>query len=312
MKPDNIELRHLRYFVAVVECRSFRAAALRLHVSQPPLTRQVRQLEQALGVTLLLRKARGVEPTAAGAAFFAEAKNIIALAGQAAAQAHLTALGQLGRLDVGVFGSAILDIIPRIIQQFRALHPKVEIVLHNLDRVGQIRGLRERRLTVGFNRFFGDEPDLRWEVVRRERMHVALHRNHPLAGARSLALARIGDQPLILYPRTSRPSFIDRMLRLFHDRGITPRDVYEVDDVVTAVALVSSGQGVSLVTDSACNLRLPGVEYVPLRKADRAEFDLCMIYREDDDSPLLKAFLETARASRPGPGGPGISRGRTR
>ena len=298
MNLATIEFRHLRYFVAVVEQRSFRAAALRLHVSQPPLTRQIHQLEEALGVSLLTRKPRGVEPTDAGQVFYEEARNLLALTAQAASRAQLAGLGQLGRLDVGIFGSAVFGAIPRIIQAFRDRYPQVEVVLHNLDRTGQIRALRERRLTVGFNRFFEDEPDLSWEVIQTERLHVALHHAHALAGSTHLSLAQIGDQPLILYPRTSRPSFIDQVMRLFHKQGVSPRVIQEVDDVVTAVALVASGLGLSLVTDSACNLRLPGVVYLPLQIQDRASFDLCMIHRSGDESALLQAFLATVRSMR--------------
>lgn len=298
MSPSAIEFRHLRYFVAVVEQRSFRGAALRLHVSQPPLTRQIQQLEEALGVKLLLRKPRGVEPTDAGLVFFEEARNILMLTEQAASRAQLAGHGQMGRLDVGIFGSAVFDAIPRIIQAFRSRFPKVEVVLHNLDRSGQIKALRERRLTVGFNRFFDDEPDLSWEVIQTERLNVALHHAHPLAKSAQLGLAQIGDQPLILYPRSPRPSFIEHMLKLFHKKGVMPQLIHEVDDVVTAVALVASGFGVSLVTDSACNLRLPGIVYLPLRPEDRASFDLCMIHRRDDESALLQSFLATARSMR--------------
>lgn len=293
-----IEFRHLRYFVAVVEQRSFRGAALRLHVSQPPLTRQIHQLEEALGVQLLIRKPRGVEPTDAGRVFFDEARNILGLIDQAASRAQLAGNGQLGRLDVGIFGSAVFGAIPLIIQAFRERYPNVEIVLHNLDRAAQVRALRERRLTVGFNRFFQEEPDMRWEVVQTEQLNVALHHAHPLAQKPSLTLAQIGDQPLILYPRSPRPSFIEQLLRMFHKKNISPQIIQEVDDVVTAVALVASGLGVSLVTDSARNLRLPGIVYVPLGQEVRTSFDLCMIYRSDDDSALLQVFVATVRSLR--------------
>lgn len=293
-----IEIRHLRYFVAVVEQGSFRAAALHLHVSQPPLTRQVQQLERALGVTLLLRKPRGVETTVAGQVFFEEARNVLGLIEQGANRAQLAGQGQLGQLDIGVFGSAVFGAIPLVIQAFRQRHPKVEVVLHNLDRAGQIRALRERRLTVGFNRFFEEEPDLSWEVVHPERLNVALPAAHPLASRRRLRLQDIASQHLILYPRHPRPSFVDQALRLFQEKQLTPRKIQEVDDVVTAVALVSSGLGLSLVTDSACNLRLPGLVYLPLQADEADSFDLCMIYRNDDDSALLQAFVGTVRTMR--------------
>jgi DNA-binding transcriptional LysR family regulator len=298
MQLSIIEFRHLRYFVAVAEAGTYRGAAQRLHVSQPPLTRQVRQLEEALEVELFIRKPRGVELTDAGAIFLEEARNILMLMEQGAVRAKLADEGQLGRLDVGIFGSAIYGAIPTIIHEFRKQHPKVEVILHNLDRPAQLKALRERRLTVGFNRFFGEDPDLQWEKVHSESMNVALFDQHPLASRKQLKLADISNEPLILYPRTVRPSFIDYMTQLFQKQGITPNVAHEVDDVTTAVALASTGIGISLVTGSACNLHLPNISYVPLAKSEGAVFDLDMIYRKEDVSPLLKTFVATVRSIR--------------
>ena len=297
MNLASIEIRHLRYFVAVVEQGTFRGAAVHLHVSQPPLTRQIQQLEEALGVTLLVRSHQGVELTTAGQVFYEEARNILVLTEQAASRAQLAGQGQLGRLDIGVFGSAVLDTIPRIIQAFRKCYPRVEVLLHNLDRAGQLRALRERRITVGFNRFFVEEPDLHWQIIQSEHIHVAMPQTHALAGRRQVSLAELCDDTLILYPRQPRPSFVDMALRRFSERGLSPASVHEVDDVVTAVALVSSGFGVSLVTDSARNLQLPHVTYLPLRKADAMHFELSMIHRKNDDSALLKAFVGIVQKS---------------
>lgn len=290
-----IEFRHLRYFVAVVESKSFRAAAQHLHVSQPPLTRQVQQLEDLLGVKLLVRQPRGVETTAAGTVFYAEARNLLLLAEQAIDRAQTAAQGRLGRLDVGTFGSAVLDVIPRILHDFRALYPNVDVVLHNLDREGQLRALRERRITVGFNRFFDEEPGLHWEVVRREALHVAMHENHRLAASASIGVRDLGREPLILYPRAPRPGFIDHVLKLLSAHRVQPGPAHEVDDVFAAVALVSGSMGLTLVVDSACNLRMPGVRYVPLQQVEDTSFDLCVIHRDDDESAALRAFLEVAR-----------------
>ncbi len=298
MSINSIEIRHLRYFVAVADNLSFRAAASRLHVSQPPLTRQIQQLEELLGTELFVRQPRGVELTAAGQLFYEDARNILTLTEQALDRIRLAGQGELGRLDVGVFGSAALDTVPRIIQSFRKQHPHVQIVLHNLDRAGQIKALNERRLTVGFNRFFGEEIGLEWETILTERLHLAVPSAHPFSQRPRVALAELQDQPMVLYPRMARGGFIDHLMRLFHQRNLAPRVVQEVDDVVTAVALVAAGVGLSLVVDSVCNLNLPGVSYVPLSDKDRASFDLCMIHREGDESPLLRAFLSVARASK--------------
>tara|TARA_R110001592_G_scaffold363372_1_gene686030 strand:+ start:140557 stop:141477 length:921 start_codon:yes stop_codon:yes gene_type:complete len=293
-----IELRHLRYFIAVADAGTFRGAALQLHVSQPPLTRQIQQLEGVLEVKLFERKSRGVELTAPGEVLYEEANNILALVDQAALRTKQAGEGQLGRLDVGIFGSAIYGAVPTIIREFRATHPKVEIILHNLDRPGQIKALRERRLTAGLNRFFGDEPGLSWEKVHSERMNLAVYLDHPFANRSSITPSEVGHEPLILYPRKVRPSFIDYVQKMFHECGITPNIAHEVDDVTTAIALVSSGMGLSLVTQSASNLRLPNVGYIPLEHNANGEFDLDIIYRSDDSSPLLQTFLETVRALR--------------
>lgn len=293
-----MELRRLSYFVAVVEQGSFRAAALKLHLSQPPLTRQLQLLESTLGVQLLERGPGGAEPTAAGKLFYVEARNLLALAEQAAARVKLAGQGRVGRLDVGVFGSAILGVIPQIVRKFRQQNPDVEVALHSLDRAAQIRALRERRIDVGFNRFFGEEPDLVWEVIQTEQMNVVLPTGHALAKKKNLALAEIAKESLILYPRSPRPGFIDYLMQLFHQRGIATSNIQEVDDVLTATALVASGLGVSLVTDSGCNLNVTGIVHVGLRPVDRANVDLSIIRRRDDSSPLLNGFVEVARSQR--------------
>lgn len=298
MQLAALELRHLRYFVAVADAGTFRGAALQLHVSQPPLTRQIQQLESLLDVTLFERKPRGVELTSSGQILYEEARNILYLVDQAALRTRQAEEGQLGRLDVGIFGSAIYGAVPTIIREFRANHPRVEIILHNMDRPEQLKALRERRLTVGFNRFFGDEPGLSWEKVHSERMNLAVYLDHPFARKATISLPEIGTEPLILYPRKVRPSFIDYVQKLFHEQGITPNIAHEVDDVTTAIALVSSGMGLSLVTQSASNLKLPNVGYVALEYDDTGAFDLDIIYRSDDASPLLKTFLDTVRGMR--------------
>ncbi|XWO09061.1 LysR family transcriptional regulator [Pseudomonas hunanensis] len=290
-----MELRHLRYFVAVAQNGGLTSAAESLNITQPPLTRQIRQLEDLLETKLFVRQSRGMELTDAGKSLLEDARNILALTEQALERSRLAGQGKLGQLDVGVFGSVMLDIVPRIIQRFRQLHPEVEVVLHNLDRAGQIKALEERRLTVGFNRFFKEEPGLSWEVLLTENLHLAVHESHPFATRDDVNFSEIDGQQLIMYPRSPRPGFIDHLLSMFHDQNVHPKIAQEVDDVVTAVSLVSAGVGLSFVVDSSCNLHLPGVVYLPVKDQDRATFDLCMIRRSHDDSRLLEGFLTVAR-----------------
>lgn len=295
MNVNAVELRHLRYFVAVAQSGGLTSAAESLNITQPPLTRQIRQLEDLLETKLFVRQSRGMELTDAGKSLLEDARNILALTEQALERSRLAGQGKLGQLDVGVFGSVMLDIVPRIIQRFRQLHPEVEVVLHNLDRSGQIKALEERRLTVGFNRFFKEEPGLSWEVLLTENLHLAVHESHPFAKRDDVNFSEIDGQQLIMYPRSPRPGFIDHLLSMFHDQNVHPKIAQEVDDVVTAVSLVSAGVGLSFVVDSSCNLHLPGVVYLPVKDQDRATFDLCMIRRTHDDSRLLEGFLTVAR-----------------
>lgn len=293
-----VDLRHLRYFVAIVRNGSFRGAAEELNISQPPLTRQIQQLEEVVGITLLVRRSNGAQPTEAGRAFFTEAKNILALVDRACDNARLIGTGQLGQLDVGVFGSAVLDIVPRIVLHFRNRFPNVDVVLHNMDRETQIKALQERRIQIGFNRFFQDYPDLVWEPVVHERMLVAAPSDHPLTGKTQVSLRDLAGEPLIFYPRTNHPGgFSNYLLRIFNKLNIDPHIVQNVDDVVTAVAFVSSGLGLTLCVESVQNLKLPGVTYLPLVEGDATAFDLSLIYRAAEDSQLLDAFLESVKCA---------------
>lgn len=291
-----VDVRQLHYFVAVVRHRSFRAASEMLHISQPPLTRQIQQLEEAIGTLLLVRQNRGVEPTAAGAAFYEDAQHILDMLDRATHRARLTGEGQLGRLDVGIFGSAVLNTVPRILKAFRDVYPDVEIVLHNMDRETQLLALRDGRISVGLNRFFNSEPGLLWEPLCSERLFAAVPEAHPLAHRATVRFADLAAEPIVFYPRASRPTgFTYELLRLFHDRGLVPTVAQEVDDVVTAIALVSSGLGVCFVVEPARNLQLPGVAYVPFDPQEEVCFDLSVIWRQDDRTPLVQAFLDVAR-----------------
>ena len=292
----HLELRHLRYFVAVAEAGSLSRAAARLHISQPPLTRQIRHLEEVLGTRLLLRKARGIELTDAGRALREEARNILSLAGQALERVVLIGEGRIGRIDIGIFGSAIFGVIPRLIADFRAAHPAVFVALHHMDRAEQVRALRDRRISLGFNRFLAAEGDIAAEVVLTERLHLACAADHPLARQRPVRIRDLRGQPLIVYPRAPRPGFADKVIALCQGGGFEAQVVQEVEDVVTALALVSCGLGICLVPQSAVNLTLPGVVYRRLERSGEATVDLHCLYLREEPSPMLESFLAVVRA----------------
>lgn len=287
-----MDLRHLKYFIAVAEELNIGRAALRLHISQPPLTRQIQQLEEELGVQLLIRTPRGVELTQAGEMFLEEARNIRSLVEQAVERTKRAGQGKLGRLDIGIFGTGILSAIPQLLQFFRDSHPDVRVVLHTMSKDEQIEALRQKRITVGFNRILAPQPDLVSELIMRERLYLAVNETHPLAGEEAVAFAELGRHPLVLFPTGARPNFVDRVLGLCRQRGFTPEISQIVGDAVTGVALVAGGFGITIVPESATTLQVPGVVYRPFSDNPEATVDLSCIYRKEDQSAILQAFLE--------------------
>jgi DNA-binding transcriptional LysR family regulator len=290
-----MDLKQMRYFLAVAEERNFTRAAERLHMAQPPLTRQIQSLEEDIGASLFVRTARGVTLTEAGNALLAEVPNLLSLAQRAKERAVLASEGQSGRLDVGIFGSGVLDVIPRILARFHAQRPEVRIVLHNLNKGEQVKALRERRISVGFNRLVAPEDDLAVEEVLRESMTVALPAHHPLAKKASISIPDLSDQPLILYPRLPIAGLAQQVMQAFNREKSVLRVEQEVEDVLTAIALVAGGFGACVTTASTASLQLPGVVYRPLVSKHLFEIELSCLYRQSDDSPVLSAFVALVR-----------------
>lgn len=298
-----MEFRQLKYFIAVAEELNIGRAATRLHISQPPLTRQIQQLEEEFDAQLFLRTARGVELTQAGEMFLRDARNIRDLMEQAVERVREAGQGKRGKMDIGIFGSGILDVIPKVLHAFRARHPDVQIALHQMSKKEQIEALRQHRIIAGFNRMLQPLPDLSSELVMVESIMVAVNENHPLAAKPAILLKELAGQPLILFPSGARPSFIDKVWDLCAAEGFQPTVSQEVGDAPTSVALVAAGFGLSLVPEAASSLSVPGVVYRRLANAPDAVVDLSCIYRSDETSPLLLAFLQTIREFRGRNGG---------
>lgn len=290
-----MELRHLRYFVCVAEEKNIGRAALRLHISQPPLTRQIQQLEEQIGVQLFRRTNRGVELTDAGRVLYDDARNILGMTERAVERSSKAAQGLLGRVDVAIFGSGIFGAIPRLMRTFREAHPDVSIYLHNMVKEEQIDALRHRRITLAFNRLMRPVEGLVSEALLRESLFVAMPSDNPLATKASVAMQDLEAVPLVLYPTGARPSFIDLVHEMCRACDFVPTVTQEVGDVIHAVGLVATGFGVTVVPESATALALPGIVYKPLKQARHATVDLCCIYREDDDSPILQSLLASMR-----------------
>lgn len=294
-----MEFRHLKYFIAVSEEQNIGRAAKRLNISQPPLTRQIKQLEDELSVELFVRTPRGVELTPAGALFLEEARNIGSIIGQAKERTQRAARGEIGRLDVAIFGSAILDAIPKMLLAFKEAHPGVIVQLHQMGKTEQIEALRQRRIDVGFNRLLKPLDDITGEQILRERLLIAVNAHHRLAQDDSIPLEAIAGDPLILFPSRGRPNFIDKTISMCNEAGFFPTIAQEVGDAVTSVALVASGFGICLVPQSLTSVAIPGVVYKPIRDArDHWVVDLSCIYRSGSQPAILQAFLKTVRSFR--------------
>lgn len=293
-----MDLRHLKYFIAVAEELNIGRAALRLHISQPPLTRQIQQLEEELGVQLLIRTPRGVELTQAGEMFLEEARNVRSIVEQAIERTRRAGQGKLGRLDIGIFGTGILGAIPQLLHLFRYTHPDVRVVLHTMSKDEQIEALRQKRITIGFNRMIAPLPDMTNELILREPLYLAVNETHLLSQQQSVSIKELEKYPLVLFPTGARPNFVDRVIELCRNMGFTPDISQIVGDAVTGVALVAGGFGISVVPQSAITLKLPGVVYRPFHDSLSATVDLSCIYRTEDQSAILQAFLAVIRTFR--------------
>jgi len=249
-----MDLRQLKYFVAVAEERHMGRAAERLHLSQPPLSRQIQSLERELGVPLFIRTARGVDLTDAGQALLQDARAIRLLAAQAGERAQRVGKGELGTLDVGVFGSSLLNVVPRLLARFSETHPEVDvnIVLHNAHKRQQIDALRQRRILIAFDRFLPDDPDLTIEVVTEEPLLVALNAAHPLAANKTIDMGQLRNELLLL------PAGIDshigrKLLQLCKDHGFDPQVLPGGGDVITTVAMIAASRSLKARPSSASN-----------------------------------------------------------
>ncbi len=289
-----MELRQLRYFVAVAEELHFRRAAARLHISQPPLSQQIHQLETEIGCTLLARTRRRVELTPAGEAFLHDARVVLGELEGAVATAQRIGSGQTGRLRVNFVGSALLSIVPGAVQRFRTARPNVEIQIRERPTVDQVRAVIAGTVDVGLVRPpFDEQDELRAEVVLRERTVAALPSGHPLTALRRVPLRRLASEPLVLFPRSQAPGFHDLLISSLAATGVTPRVFQYAPEMTTIVGLVAAGMGFSLVPASVSRLGLDGVSYRPVAGAPHSE--LIAITRADDNSPLVRTFIERAK-----------------
>lgn len=284
----------MQSFMAVAEELHFGRAAARLHISQPPLTKQIQQLEQAMGVRLLERTKRKVELTAAGRVFLDEVRAVLQQTEQAVELARKAARGETGHLAVGFIDAAIYSVVPSVVQRFTKRYPEVELSLTDLRIPNQVRAVAERQLDIGFVHPPVVHNALKVESILVEPLIVALPETHRLASEAEVALADLASEALIQFPRSINPSLYDEIVGLCRSSGFSPRIVREATPKQTIIGLVSVGLGVSLLPACLQNLRRSGVVYRPIQ-GRTLSIDTSIIYRHEQPSPVLKAFLDIVR-----------------
>ena len=291
-----MELRQIRYFIAVAETGNLGAAARKLHISQPPVTRQIHKLEREIGGDLFVRTPKGVELTDAGRAFLVEARAIIAQTELAVDRSRAAHLGEIGNLDVGFMGSPIYSTVPKILRYFRAHSPRVTISLQRMGKQAQIDALRDGRIHVGFARYYPNEPDLVFTQVELEAPMVAVSVDSSL-DADLVRLRELKAEPLILFPTADRPNFADTVMDIFARARVKPRVAHTAEDLTSALAVTAAGLGCCLVPTTVAELRWPGIRFIPIANA-KPGIPVHCIHRDDRQSPVLDSFLDALRQYR--------------
>ncbi len=293
-----MELRHLRYFVAVAEELHFGHAASRLHTSQPSLSQQIRNLERELKVQLLVRTKRRVELAPAGHRFLEEARDILARADRAVGQARETAREESRRLVLGISAETDWRLLGRALRLFAEHDSSVEIVFENLSPEAQIEALRAVRIDLGFVALPIDAEGLASEVTGRVRLMVALPEQHPLARKAALRLEELSKEAYTLWPRHFSPASYDELLAVFRRAGFGPPITMAGDlpSTHTVLGMIAAGLTIALVDPALRQMSAPGVVFREL--AGPGVFTRTgVIYRQDDPSPILASFLHELRAT---------------
>lgn len=290
-----IELRQLRYFVAVAEEQHFGRAAARLHMTQPPLSQTIQAFEATLGTALFDRTRRSVALTPAGSALLPEARRILQQAQALPDIAQRAASGASGRLSLSFISTADYSVLPPLLRQFRESHPQVQIELREATTDVQLDDLMQARIDAGLlipplsDKTLGE---LDYMMVLSEPLVLAAPEGvKGLRAKTAVALKTVAGMPLIIFPRRIAPAFHDAILGCFRDAGLTPRIGQEAIQMQTIVGLVSAGMGIALVPQSVSNLQRPGVVYRPLAQKN-VLVETGLAWRRDNMSPVLRAFLD--------------------
>ena len=292
-----MELRHLRYFIAVAEELHFTRAAERLHIGQPPLSHAIQVLEADVGALLFVRTKRSVRMTEAGKLFLDDARRILALSEQAAETARRAERGEAGELRIGfTFSTPLTPLFATVINRYRQQFPAVSLTLHEMATQGQLDALRQRRLDLGFVRPPDSADGITLTTLREDALIAVLRRAMPQARHKTVGMAQLKDEPFVMYPANAGTGIYPQIFRLCRDAGFVPHIGQVAGEASTIIGLVAAGCGVSVLPASFDRIRMDGVCYRQI--ADPlASTRLLLAQRSAERSPLLDAFVALAIAA---------------
>nr|WP_115718386.1 LysR family transcriptional regulator [Gallaecimonas mangrovi] len=284
-----MELRHLRYFCAAAEELNLTRAAQKLFIAQPPLTRQIKQLEDEIGATLFIREARGLKLTPAGRYFLDHARQILDKVAATVAGTRQVASHGKQVFGIGFVPSIFYGQLPRLVRRLRQ-NKNVEIVLKEMKTGEQVEALKAGHIDIGFGRLYIDDSEVEQELLFNERIIAALPAEHPLATG-PVSLSQLANEPLVVYPSGSGPNFADIMQGLFANQALKPNPVQQVNDVQTALALVASDLGYTLVPEQVKRVTREDVVFRAITGSDATSPVLCSRRREPPNAVMRLANL---------------------
>jgi DNA-binding transcriptional LysR family regulator len=288
-----MELRHLRYFIAVAEELHFTRAAERLHIGQPPLSHAIQMLEADIGARLLERSKRWVRLTEAGRLFLADARKILAMAEQAAETARRAERGEAGELRIGfTYSTPLTPLFADVINRYRQEFPQVTLTLHEMATLRQLDAIGERTLDLGFIRppELPIPPSIKLTTLREDPLVVVLPIGHPLAAKAGIAIRDLEDESFVMYPPGAGTGIYPQIFRLCRAAGFVPRIGQTAGEASTIIGLVAAGSGITLLPSSFDRIRMDGVCYRPISDPDATTM-LLLAQRASEHAPLVDAFV---------------------
>lgn len=293
-----MELRQIRYFQRVAAELSFTKAAKALHMAQPPLSRQIKMLEEEMGISLFERAGRGIRLTDAGRYFLDQTDLMMRKLSETVQATQRIGRQEKRRFGVGFVPSVLYGYMPGFLRRLRGLDANVEISLAEMITLQQFEALKTGRIDIGIGRILLTDPEIERLVLWDEQLIAAVPRENHLASRSTVTVEQLLAETLILYPARPRPSYADHVLDILQRKGATPASVKEVNELQTALGLVAAGVGLAIVPESVHGLFNEEVVYVPISEPGFSS-PIMLSWRKNDQSEFLKATLALARAARP-------------